>query len=64
MLEIMKNLLFKHFFNILRFSKISCKFRLILKRFTPDSDSSLIDVDETGHKTLHENSLNMIRKFD
>jgi len=64
MLERIKNLLFKHFFNILRFSKILCKFCLILKRFTPDSDSSLIDVDETSRKTLHENFLSMIRKFD
>lgn len=49
MLERMKNLLFKNLLNILRFSEISCKFRHILGRFTldPNSDPTLIDVDET-----------------
>lgn len=55
----MKNLLFKNLKYISRFSEISCEFRRIRESFAldPDSDPSLIDVDETGRKTLHENSL-------
>lgn len=61
----MKNL-FKNFLDILRLFKISCKFRHKFSKDTldPDFDPSLIDVDETGRKTLHENSLSTTRKFD
>lgn len=64
MLERMKNLSFKNLKYLeIFFVQISSIFSIDLT-LDPDSDPSLIDVDETGRKTLHENSLSTTRKFD
>lgn len=64
MLERMKNLSFKNLKYLeIFFVQISSIFSIDLT-LDPDSDPSLIDVDETGRKTFHENSLSTTRKFD